>query len=152
MSKLLKLKRWVSLSDAAKYLSTVFEESVTVKDIYAIALDGNITLSLALASTLIANPISIPETTEERDAAVATGKFERLLVDRVGENAIYGESVGYDGFFDVTMLGGEVYFVRHEALSKKEEPFDSIPFDDIILRTEDGELIRPISWQLQIAH
>lgn len=45
MSKLLSLKQWVTLSEAADYLSKVLSEPVTVADIYRFALTGDLILT-----------------------------------------------------------------------------------------------------------
>ena len=46
MSKLFKLRRWVTLSDAAKYLEGAFTEPVSEADILQLALDGQLKLSV----------------------------------------------------------------------------------------------------------
>lgn len=46
MNKLLKLKRWITVPEAAKYLSKIFEETVTEADIFYFALDGKLKLSV----------------------------------------------------------------------------------------------------------
>jgi hypothetical protein len=46
MSKLLKLKDWLTLDDAAKHLSIMFEEVVTKADVLRLACDGRLTLSV----------------------------------------------------------------------------------------------------------
>lgn len=46
MSKLFKLKQWLTLEDAAKRLSTTLGEQVTVADILQLALDGRLRLSV----------------------------------------------------------------------------------------------------------
>ena len=46
MSKLFKLKEWVSVGDAAKRLSALFEEDVTKADVLRLALDGHLKLSI----------------------------------------------------------------------------------------------------------
>ena len=46
MSKLLKLKRWLTTEEAAKYLTGALSEPVTEADIFRLALDGQITLSV----------------------------------------------------------------------------------------------------------
>ncbi|AKQ56398.1 Uncharacterised protein [Bordetella hinzii] len=48
MSKLYKLKEWLTVSDAAKYLSHSLEEDVTEADILRLGLDGHIKLSVYL--------------------------------------------------------------------------------------------------------
>lgn len=46
MSKLWKLKSWLSLDEGANMISTVLGESVEVKDLYRFALDGHLKLSV----------------------------------------------------------------------------------------------------------
>ena len=46
MSKLFKLKEWLTLDEAATHLSNVLGESVTVADLYRFALDGHLTFSV----------------------------------------------------------------------------------------------------------
>lgn len=48
MKKLFKLKRWVSIPDAATYLSSVLEEEVRESDVLLLALDGNLKLAVHL--------------------------------------------------------------------------------------------------------
>jgi len=45
MSKILSFKEWVSLPDAARHLSSVFNEEVTEADVLRLALDRKICLS-----------------------------------------------------------------------------------------------------------
>lgn len=46
MSKLFELKEWLTLDEAANHLSSVFGEPVTIADIYQLALDNHIMLSV----------------------------------------------------------------------------------------------------------
>ncbi|WP_445658337.1 hypothetical protein [Achromobacter sp. NCFB-sbj8-Ac1-l] len=48
MSRLFQLKEWVSVADAAQYLSISLGEPVTEPDILRLALDGHLTLSVYL--------------------------------------------------------------------------------------------------------
>jgi len=64
MSKLFKLKEWLTVPDAAKYLTSVFEEEVTEADVLRFALDGQLTLSVYLMNMAAAKRVekrSIPE-------------------------------------------------------------------------------------------
>jgi hypothetical protein len=45
VSKLLSLKEWVTLNEAAKHLSSVFDEEVSVADLYRFALVGRLRLT-----------------------------------------------------------------------------------------------------------
>lgn len=46
MSKLFKLKEWLTIQDAARYLSNIFGEEVNEADILRLALDGHLKLSV----------------------------------------------------------------------------------------------------------
>ena len=46
MSKLTKLKKWSSLDDAVVYLSKILEEPVSTIDLYQLAIDGHLVLSV----------------------------------------------------------------------------------------------------------
>ncbi|MGF1761105.1 hypothetical protein L4D76_24930 [Photobacterium sagamiensis] len=48
MSKLLKLKKYFTIADAARYLSNSLDEPVSVADIYELALDNKLTVSVRL--------------------------------------------------------------------------------------------------------
>jgi len=51
MSKLFTLKQWVTLADAARYLSVSFGEHVTEADVIQLALDGHLRVSLRLLAS-----------------------------------------------------------------------------------------------------
>ena len=50
MSKLLKLKAWLTLDEAAKHLTLMFGEPVSKEDILRLALDRVLTLSVNLVN------------------------------------------------------------------------------------------------------
>ena len=52
MSKLFKLKEWVTLPDAAKRLAITFGEDVTEADVLQLALDGKLQLSIYLVNAV----------------------------------------------------------------------------------------------------
>jgi hypothetical protein len=45
-NKLLKLKEWLTVPEAARYLCTIFEEEVRESDLLRMALDGHLKLSV----------------------------------------------------------------------------------------------------------
>jgi hypothetical protein len=50
VKKLLNLKQWLSVADAARHLSLLFGEDVTELDVLRLALDGHLTLSAHLVN------------------------------------------------------------------------------------------------------
>lgn len=59
MSKLLKLKEWLTLADAARHLSIMFEEEVSEADVLQLALLGQLRLSLNLVNFAVGKPARI---------------------------------------------------------------------------------------------
>lgn len=45
MSRIFKLKKWLTLADGARYLTAALNEPISVSDIYQLALDGHLILS-----------------------------------------------------------------------------------------------------------
>lgn len=54
-SKLFKLKKWFTLSEAVDYLSNSCEENITEKDIFQLALDGHLMLSVNIVNPIVAH-------------------------------------------------------------------------------------------------
>lgn len=80
MSKLLKLKEWLSVTDAAKYLSVVFGEDVTEGDVLRFALEGRLRLSVYFVNHANARCGKVVRYKEaELEAAVAIGNFPEDL-------------------------------------------------------------------------
>lgn len=65
MSKLLKLKEWLTIEDAATNLSTLANELISPVDIVQFAIDGHINLSLYLLSPSLACIAEVIETPRE---------------------------------------------------------------------------------------
>jgi hypothetical protein len=53
MSKLFKLKNWLTIEEAAKYLSNAFTELVTESDVLRLALDGRLKLSVNFVNPVV---------------------------------------------------------------------------------------------------
>lgn len=54
MQKLFRLKKWLTVPDAARHLTTMFEEPVSEADILRLGLDGHLTLSVNLVNGAMA--------------------------------------------------------------------------------------------------
>ena len=81
MSKLLQLKEWVTLADAAKHLSAAFSEEVTVSDLLQLALDRRITLSCNFVNHGKAHPCRVVNYSDEKlTEEVGQGIFTKELL------------------------------------------------------------------------
>ncbi|MCL1093658.1 hypothetical protein [Shewanella kaireitica] len=154
MSKLFKLKQYLTVEEAAKYLSSSIEEPVSLADLYRLVLDKHLTMSVRLNSHAYAkggqyitpqysdsNSFQVENnlaTNEALDEPYQINLDDELLV---GENRwlAFDEQVHViDGVWDLAMIGLESYEI--EKLYQKEvggtEPtLDAI--NDFFLKRDD---------------
>jgi hypothetical protein len=109
MNKLIKLKNWLTVPEAAKHLTGIFkDEEVTEADILRFALDGHLTLSVNFVN----------KTTGIRGQLVPLyeAKKTRLDDEQWIEDVIQFEDeiVTIRGVWDLTMLGIEAENIEHE--------------------------------------
>lgn len=129
MEKLLALKEWISLEEASNYLSTALSEEITVADIYKLALNGHLVLSVNFpnqAKALLAKSIPYKDVEKIPDflgetvtLGIPANCNEKFNHDGspVDENAPYlsfGQSKIYtiEGVWDLAMIGNEAIDVQ----------------------------------------
>lgn len=132
MSKLFKLKEWLTLPDAAKHLSIAFGEEVSEADVLRLALDGHLKLSVnfvnkarakcgevisiedaqywELPADLVASLPNIPEEAKGKPVMVLKG----LNIDDKRVLKLEDEVVSLDGVWDLPMIGAEQLDIEHE--------------------------------------
>jgi hypothetical protein len=109
--KLLQLKRWLTLPDAAQYLSLSLGEAVSQTDILRLALDGELTLSVHFVNTTRAHcGKTIP-------LADATRRVVPML-----------EGEGFFTFLDGTLIPGERVIQFDEKISTLTDVWDLTMF------------------------
>ena len=147
MSKLFKLKEWLTLDEAANHLSSVFGEPVTIADIYQLALDNHIMLSVNFINLAEAKKVELIEVADlEYKIVVPSGikGFPEGKSFRVPINAKYPISREYwlksiepellmiKGLWDLPMIGDEKLTIEHlyqqetSGISIKEEPHKGV--------------------------
>lgn len=116
MSKLLKLKQWLTVPDAAKYLTDACEEDVSEADVLRFALDGQLTLSVFFANK---NPqakqawfVPFENSSLCGGAACLDGN---PLPSYDGEEVLEtdDEQVALSGVWDLPMIGGDKLDIEH---------------------------------------
>ncbi|OLL29990.1 hypothetical protein BTH42_19400 [Burkholderia sp. SRS-W-2-2016] len=134
MSKLFNLKKWVTLSDAAKHLSAIFGEEVAEADILQFALERRLTLSINFVNGARARCARIvgPEGIEWRElpslesipglesvpghegaAPVLYMRSLQLHEDREEYINLSAEVTKIDGVWDLPLLGNDRLDVEH---------------------------------------
>jgi hypothetical protein len=123
LQKLLNLKEWLTIADAARHLSILFGEDVSEPDVLRLALDGHLTLSVYFVNhteALCGSAVPIEEAITPITHVMPTLDRKELL-HFVADLTIDGERlvkwrpevVTIDGVWDLTMLGPEQFAVEH---------------------------------------
>lgn len=106
MSKLFGLKEWLTLDEAANYLSACLKEPVTQADTIRLAIDGHLTISINIVNTVYAKcGIAIPNSEHVAGGIPFNGRDALLFDDDI---------VRLSGIYDLPMIGGEVHDCEHK--------------------------------------
>ena len=163
MKKLLKLKQWLTVADAARHLSILFGEDVSEADVFRLALDGHLTLSVYFVNGArgqcgpAVHNEDAKRTIRKEDpedwihlmGAPSPGDevFSRWLHGLpLGDGRVLEydqKTVLLDGVWDLTMLGHERLEIeqRYQFLTggpKVDMSFQDGPLDHPIVSREDG--------------
>ncbi|MDH5561348.1 MAG: hypothetical protein OEY59_10905 [Deltaproteobacteria bacterium] len=127
MSKLFKLKKWLTLDEAASHISNVLGEPATVADLYRFALDGHLTLSVDFVNHAKAKKGKWVKseqvefitwehnifTGEKLDIPHAYSKNNEIQVSEDDWIKLEQSVVSISGIWDLTMVGAEKLDIEH---------------------------------------
>jgi hypothetical protein len=121
LKKLLKLKDWLTVPDAARHLSILFGDDVSEADVLRLALDGHLTLSVHFVNHATAQrgkiiPLADAEIVEVPNI-FGGGVFKMVKGLRLGDDEVLSldrQIVSIDGVCDLPMLGAEQLDVEHK--------------------------------------
>ncbi len=131
MKKLFKLKEWLTLEDAAKRLTTSFEEEISEADCLQLALDRHITISVLLDSSVYVIASEVIKTTQRESLAgftVSTSDDGAIVHLLDGEQFLPNHQLDHEyedikrsgsvfslphGIYDLPMVGAEELDVMH---------------------------------------
>jgi hypothetical protein len=139
MSKLLKLKNWLTIKETAAHLSIISGEEITEADVLRLALDGKLTASLHLPKHTTAKYAEMIHPTPEME------QFNLAHGGKpFGENKILSvksdEIIYINGIFDLPMIGEERLTIEAEYYRLlNEQPFE-LPVGGDYLVEQDGQL------------
>ena len=128
MSKLFKLKEWLTLEEAAAHISSILGEPATIADLYRFALDGHLTLSVDFVNHANARTGKWVKTDqvefdliehgvltgEKLDIPYTTPKNHEIRVSQDDWIALEKPVLSIDGIWDLTMVGGEKLDIEHK--------------------------------------
>ncbi|TAG27494.1 MAG: hypothetical protein EAZ37_04855 [Burkholderiales bacterium] len=151
MSKLYKLKKWVSLSEAASLLADGIKERVEVSDVLQLALDGQVAISVLLINEAYArqcNPVALADVKFNEVIGLKGEKFHMPAEGRLffqGEQAYLIEKKVQqleEGLYDLPLCGGERIDVEHrfhQLQSGIERT--AISLEHVFVRNQHGLLL-----------
>jgi len=132
-SKLFKLKNWLTVSEAARQLSSLFEEAVSEADVLRLALDGHLKLSINFVNRVYGKrgKLVVYEDVENLPAEFRSlvayipklpekeGKWLASLVKKFvdfdGHLFYFDEKITtIDGVWDIPMVAGQLYVIENE--------------------------------------
>ena len=151
MGKLFKLKQWLTVEDAAKHLSIVFGEDVSVADLYRLALDLELTLSVRFvngthgrAGVLVPiNEATYKEVTGLSVSPIRLYGGPKISTDGVESHILQLEDcvVTLEGVWDLPMIGGERIAVEqiYQQITYGTDA-TNVPMDGAFVQSIDGQL------------
>lgn len=128
MGKLFRLREWLTLPEAAKHLSGVFEEAVTDADVLRLVLDGHLTISanflngvLARRGKLVLHDEAFPP---EREFVPLEQRIDDIYegFQGVALNGDCGFALDLSepnlthlfGVIDLSLMGAEIFDLEHQ--------------------------------------
>lgn len=157
MSKLLKLREWLLLPEAAKYLSLVVGEPISEADLLRFALDKRLTLSVHFVNLgvgRVGRVVPIEQAERHPPMFPKEGEEEIWIVSGVPlsdtEVLQFEDDVTrLDGVYDLPMLGAERIDVERRFQELTNGPrVELTNLEGPLLSGEDGVLIRLLeSWE-----
>jgi hypothetical protein len=146
MKKLLNLKQWLTVADAARHLSILFGEEVTEADVLRLALDERLMLSVHFvnhASGRRGSVVPLQDAKWRRTKKISgDGWFYSIDGLDVGQERVIEWDPGItelEGIWDLTMLGSERLDVEHRYQALTGGPAVNLVFlDGPIVSRDDG--------------
>ncbi len=157
MNKFSNLKKWLPLPEAAKRLSTVFEDEVTEADLLRLALDGDLKLSVYFVNDVKARcgPVvainqaksrELPDWLKDVNPEFKGKKVEILDGLSIDDQTVVefdDELHTLSGLYDLPMIGAEVLEVEHWYQSQTGGPAVTMfNLEGAFVEASDGKLCR----------
>lgn len=151
MGKLLKLKKWIGLYEAASYLSEAFKEAVSASDVLRFSLDSSLVISVDLVNGGYGSPcvsVNIEDVEwDEMPALTGDGVIRipskgRIWQDEEGWFQVSEKVVELSAaLWDLPMKGGERIDVEHEYHQLTFGPKKtSVSLDGVFVQDSNGVL------------
>jgi hypothetical protein len=145
MKKLLNLKQWLTVADAARHLSILFGEGVSEADVLRLALDGQLVLSVYFVNHAKGRCGPVVPLQDAKRHVIKMSEnewFHSIDGLAIGEDRVieWGpRTIVLEGIWDLTMLGSERLDVEHRYQALTGGPaVDLVFLDGPIVSRDDG--------------
>ena len=150
MSKLFTLKKWLTIKEAAKYLSKIFEEKVSSSDICQLAIDGHLVLSTHFINPCHAKLCDIVNFENIQTTLSLKGDYEICLSTPLDDDLNFkdrrylntNEKLTYiDGVWDLYLeAGAGALYLKHARQWWRRGPsITSVSMDGIYVTNTNGD-------------
>ena len=145
MSKLFRLKKWLTLPDAARHLSIVLDEPVSEADVLRLALDRHLKLSIDFVNSAVGKPAKVIPLSE---AKIGTGLAGERVVfaQRISEHEylLFDENpVSLQGVWDLPLIGAETLDLKHRYQQLTAGPeVTNVDIGGAFVEGRDGQLFQ----------
>lgn len=145
MSKLLKLKRWLSVADAAHHMTILLGEKVSEADMLRLALDGHVTLSVnfinsarGMLGSLVPRELTKWEKVPSLDGLGTVDIPHGIPLKDGSMIELRSEVSRIDGLWDLPLIGAEALDVeqRYQQLTGGP-PVTMVHLDGVFVRAGD---------------
>ncbi len=151
MSNLLKLKKWLTLSEAAKHLTLVLEEDVAESDVLQFSLDGDLTLSVQFVNAAYGGEcVRVDPNELVWDDSPALVVSAPVLYAPKGGRVWETDNIYYQianhviklkGIWDLPLTGGERIDVQREYQKLMSGPvLTEVSFHGVFVKNPSGVL------------
>ena len=136
LSKLFKLKIWLTVQEASKHLSIIFDEEIKEDTVLRLALDGHLKLSVNFTNSVNAKcgkfipygkddlPIKVPQfELGTRENGKSFCYIKAIHIDNQKYLVLEPDIKTISGIFDLPMIAGEKIFIKN----KYQELIDAPP-------------------------
>lgn len=121
MSKLMKLKEWIALSDAATYLSTILNEPISTTDIIQLAIDRHLRLSYFFPSPASAYKSQLVSFVPDKHGGIP--KEVQVTPDAKTLEIFKDKIISIQGLVDIPLFVEEdLYPLLYSQISQEIEP------------------------------
>ena len=151
MSKLFKLKKWLSIEGTANHLSKIFNEQLSIADIYQLAIDGHLVISVRMINPCYAKRGQVVGYDKIRTVPpLSGGDHDICLSTMLDEDMPYADARFFninntaehiDGVWDLYLGAGGAQLYLNSALQRSNigPEITSTNLDGLYVTNDDDE-------------